>query len=84
MSRGPGWVERAIAAYFEAEPSRTFSTDELVEAIYHDVERVEKKHRVAVLRAADNVIKRMPGWQSGSASASANGTWRGAARSSST
>jgi hypothetical protein len=61
MSRGPGWIERAIAAYFEAKPSSTFSTDELVRLIYR-VDKPKKAQRVAVLRAADKVIKRMPWW----------------------
>jgi hypothetical protein len=58
MSRGLGRIERAIEALFTAEPSRTFSTDELVEVVYRGVNRIEKKHRVAVLRAADKVAKR--------------------------
>jgi hypothetical protein len=59
MSRGPGRIQQAIETLFAAEPSRTFSTDELVEAVYRGVNRVEKKHRVAVLRAADKVAKRL-------------------------
>jgi hypothetical protein len=62
MSRGPGWIERAIASYFEAEPGRTFSTEELVRLVCHQVDDPQKTHRVAVLRAADNVMVRMPGW----------------------
>lgn len=52
MSRGPGRIERAIEALFASQAGRTFSTDELVEAAYRGVNRIEKKHRVAVLRAA--------------------------------
>jgi hypothetical protein len=52
MSRGPGRIERAIEALFASQPGRTFSTEELVEAAYRGVNRTEKKHRVAVLRAA--------------------------------
>ncbi len=59
MSRGPGRIERAIEALFVAEPGRTFSTDELVEAVYRGVNRIEKKHRVVVLRAANKVAERM-------------------------
>jgi hypothetical protein len=59
MSRGPGRIERAIETLFAAEPSRTFSTDELVKAVYRGVDRVEKKHRITVLRAADKVAKRL-------------------------
>jgi hypothetical protein len=58
MSRGPGRIERVIEALFVSSPSRTFSTDELVAAAFPGVNRTEKKHRVAVLRAADKVAKR--------------------------
>ena len=63
MSRGPGRIEREIEALFTSHPHRSFSTDELVEAVYRGVNRVEKKHRVAVLRAADNVAKRLGCWE---------------------
>src|SRR4051812_23860082 len=61
MSRGAGWVERAIEAAFTSGSNRAFTVDELVLAVYVDVNRVEKKHRVAVLRAAHNVRQRL-GW----------------------
>jgi hypothetical protein len=63
MSRGPGRIERAVEALFTSQPHMTYSTDELVEAVYRGVNRVEKKHRVAVLRAADNVAKRLGCWE---------------------
>ena len=63
MSRGPGRIEREIQALFTSQAHRTFSTDELVEAVYRGVNRIEKKHRVAVLRAADNVAKRLGHWE---------------------
>jgi hypothetical protein len=59
MSRGPGYVERAIEELFTSSPTQAFSTDELVAAVYPGVNRIEKKHRVAVLRAADKVAKRL-------------------------
>jgi hypothetical protein len=52
MSRGPGYVQRAIAAYFEAEPDNAFLLSELCERIYPCSKRIEKKHRVAVARTA--------------------------------
>jgi hypothetical protein len=52
MSRGLGHVQRAIVAYFEAEPDSAFLLSELCERIYPRVNRVEKKHRIAVARAA--------------------------------
>ena len=63
MSRGPGRIERMIEALFTSAPSRTFSTDELVAAVYRGVNRIEKKHRVGVLRAADKVGKRLGHWE---------------------
>ena len=58
MSRGPGRIERAIAAILDAEPDNAFTTEDLCERVYPGVNRVEKKHRVAVLRAANKLIKR--------------------------
>jgi hypothetical protein len=58
MSRGPGRIERAIIAAFAAEPDNAFTTDDLVERVYRGVNRIEKKHRVAVVRAAKNLSAR--------------------------
>jgi hypothetical protein len=52
MSRGPGKIDRVIAALFAAEPDNAFMLYELLCAVYPDVDYYEKKHRVAVLRAA--------------------------------
>src|SRR5262249_40356618 len=52
MSRGPGKLQRAIKAVFEAEPENGFLLSELCEHVYRGVNRIEKKHRVAVARAA--------------------------------
>jgi DNA (cytosine-5)-methyltransferase 1 len=62
MSRGRGRIERAIAAAFEAEPRRAFSVEALARIAYPDIEGVEKRHRVAVIRAAENIARRM-GWK---------------------
>ena len=61
MSRGPGVIERAVEATFAGHPSSTFTVEELAALAYPGVNRVEKKHRVAVIRAADKVGRRM-GW----------------------
>jgi hypothetical protein len=53
-----GGIEQAIETLFSNAPSQTFSTEELVTAVFPGVNRIEKKHRVAVLRAADKVAKR--------------------------
>jgi hypothetical protein len=58
MSRGPGRIERAIAAILDGEADNAFTTEDLCERVYPGVNRVEKKHRVAVLRAANKLVKR--------------------------
>jgi hypothetical protein len=62
MSRGPGQVQRAIMAAFAAEPDNAFLLCELCERVYPGVNRIEKKHRVAVARAA-NAIKTLDHWK---------------------
>ena len=59
MSRGPGRIERAIERLIVEQPSATFSTDDLAKVVYLGLATIEKRHRVAVLRAADNVAKRL-------------------------
>ena len=59
MSRGPGRIERVIADIFTANPSMTYAVDDLAAFAYPGLNRVEKKHRVAVVRAADNVMRRL-------------------------
>lgn len=51
MSRGPGRIERAIRAAYAAEPDNAFTTDDLCDRIFAGVNRIEKKHRVSVIRA---------------------------------
>ncbi|MCJ2093149.1 hypothetical protein MKK67_11665 [Methylobacterium sp. J-072] len=58
MSRGPGKVERAIEAAFLASPDATFSVADLGPIAYPGLNRVEKRHRVAIIRAADRVAAR--------------------------
>ena len=62
MSRGPGAIERAIEAAFTSNPSSTYSVEELAVIAYPGLNRVERKHRVAVLRAAEKAAARC-GWQ---------------------
>jgi hypothetical protein len=62
MSRGPGRIERAIRALFDANPDLAFVTDELAEHCYPGVP-VERKHQVAVLRAAQAIIEGDPDWR---------------------
>jgi hypothetical protein len=57
MSRGPGKIERAIETILNRAPAKAFTTEALCKKIYK-VKRVERKHRIAVRRAAANVAKR--------------------------
>jgi hypothetical protein len=52
MSRGHGTVQRAILAAFAAEPDNAFLLSELCGLVYPGLNRIEKKHRNAVARAA--------------------------------
>lgn len=71
MSRGPGRIERAIASAFAAEPDNAFTIGDLCIRVYPEIARgfalPEKKHRVAVLRAAKKVAAQHPNgelWES--------------------
>jgi hypothetical protein len=57
MSRGPGRLERAIRAAFKAEPDNAFTIEDLCDRVFPGVNRVEKKHRVSVIRAAKRLAK---------------------------
>ena len=51
MSRGPGRIERTIYDLFDKHPEGAWTTEDLCRLIYPATNRVEKKHRVAVIRA---------------------------------
>ena len=63
MSPGPGRIERAIRALFDAHPDEAFTTDELCEHCYPDDWPVERQHRGAALRAAKKVVEVDPDWR---------------------
>jgi hypothetical protein len=63
MSRGPGRVERAIKAAFDAEPTRVFTTEYLCTHVYAGTTKIEKKHRVSLIRAAKRVLQREHNWR---------------------
>lgn len=63
MSRGPGRIERAIKAAFDAEPTRVFTTEYLCAHIYVGATKIEKKHRVSLIRAAKRVLQREHNWR---------------------
>jgi len=60
MSRGPGRVSRAIEAALKAEADNAFDIEDLCDRVYRGINRVEKKHRVSVLRAAKAIVARRP------------------------
>jgi hypothetical protein len=58
MGRGPGRVQRAIESAFQVEADNAFTTEELCRRVYglkHNA-LITKKQRVAVLRAAKNIL----------------------------
>jgi hypothetical protein len=65
MGKGPGRVQREIVAAFAADPDNGFTINELCCLIYPDSEYIEKKHTVAILKAAKSLAKRWPdfGWE---------------------
>src|SRR5215472_10864113 len=63
MSRGPGRIERAIKAAFDAEPARMFTTEYLCTHVYAGATKIEKKHRVSLIRAAKRVLQREHNWR---------------------
>lgn len=63
MSKGLGYVARSLHLIFVAGPPKLHSTSELCRIIYK-TKHVEKKHRVAVLRALRTLVERnaVPIW----------------------
>jgi hypothetical protein len=59
VSRGPGKIERAIAALLDGNPDMAMTTAELVERVY-GVVTIEMKHTVSVLRALRRLAQRRP------------------------
>ena len=56
MSRGPGRIERAIYDLFADHPEGAWTTEDLCRRVYPTANRIEKKHRVAVLRAVKTIM----------------------------
>ena len=56
MSRGPGRIERAIYDLFEGHPEGAWTTEDLCRLVYPAADRIEKKHRVAVVRAMKTIL----------------------------
>jgi hypothetical protein len=57
MSRGPGTVERRLRDIFAEDAKGVFLTSMLCQRVYR-VRKVQKKHRVAVLRALKRLARR--------------------------
>jgi hypothetical protein len=67
MGKGLGHVGRAIEAILIAEPENAFTVEDLCDRVYRGINRIEKKHRVSVIRAAKSVAKRhanLESWRS--------------------
>jgi hypothetical protein len=64
MSKGLGRVGRAIEAALIAEPDNAFTVDDLCDRVFPGIDRVQKKHRVSVIRAAKSVAKRHANFES--------------------
>ncbi len=62
MSRGPGKIERAIRQLMADKPTGAWNVEDLCERVYTDINRVEKKHRVSVLRALRRVVQDDADW----------------------
>jgi hypothetical protein len=60
MSRGPGRIERAIRALFDAQPDEAWPTEVLAARCYD--EPTERGHMVSVLRAAHKIVAADPHW----------------------
>src|SRR3954447_19900967 len=56
-------LERLIREHFSAHPDEAFTTDELCAVCYPGTGQIERKHRVAVLRAIDKALAAEPDWR---------------------
>lgn len=62
MSRGPGKLQRAILTMMDREPGGAWTVEDLCERVYLGVDQIEKKHRVAVLRAVRSIVEAGEDW----------------------
>jgi len=60
MSKGPGKIERAVVDLVASNPDNAITVEDACVRVYHLAAAygVDKKHRVAVIRAANSAIKR--------------------------
>jgi hypothetical protein len=57
MSKGAGSIERKLQSIFARDPKFVLTTGALCQEVY-GIKKVQKKHRVAVLRALKTLAKR--------------------------
>jgi hypothetical protein len=66
MGRGLGRIERALVAIFDGERDNAFTVEDLCERIWPDLypelreDRIERRHRRTVIRAARNIARQRP------------------------
>ena len=59
MSRGPGKIERAVEKVFLENPDSSFTVEDLADRVFFGANRIEKKHRVSLIRATRKVCARL-------------------------
>ncbi len=59
MSRGLGHIQRSILAVLETDIDGAWTVSQICERVYPGIDRIEKKHRVAVARAIRKMV--LPG-----------------------
>jgi hypothetical protein len=64
MSKGLGRTQLSIRQVLQNNPDEAFTVEEMCVLVY-DVSKVEKRHRVAVLRAGASVIEKLPDFDIG-------------------
>src|SRR6185437_11335605 len=62
MSRGPGYLMRRIERLFADHPEGAWTLEDLCEQVLDVKNRVAKRHRVSVRRAALAVIAKSDDW----------------------
>lgn len=59
MSRGPGKIEKAVEAAFRENPDHAYTVEDLADHVFFGINRIEKKHRVSLIRATKKVCSRL-------------------------
>jgi hypothetical protein len=56
MSRGPGRIQQVILSLIESDEDGAWTVGEICGRVYRGINRIEKKHRVAVSRALRKMV----------------------------